>query len=251
MLPAIPGIYQILNRVTGKCYIGSAVNIRKRWNCHKTYLRKGDHHSRKLQSSWNKHGEEAFEIVVLQECDVEGLLPVEQMYLDALQPWYNMAPTAGSGLGVKLPEEVKAAIAQRMRERIAADPEAHAALCAKARAAKTEDSHRRTGDAARRRHEERRANDPELKELIRLAEERGVKDIKSFKYRYRRDKQAAVESTPRRRGEILECNGLALTKKQWAEHLGVTSAAITNRLKKFPLEQALSMPGNFRLLPKD
>lgn len=247
MLPNCPGIYQILNRDTGKCYIGSAVNIRKRWTVHKTHLRKGDHHSRKLQNSWNKHGEASFELVVLQQCAVEGLLHVEQMYLDALHPQYNMAPTAGSGQGVKLSAEVKAAIAQRMKDRIAADPVAHARLCAKARAAKTEESHRLAGEAARRRHAARRVADPELQEVLRIAEQRGVKDVKGFKRRYLRDKQAAVSTTPRRRGEILECHGLAMTKKAWAAHLGITAGALTNRIKKFPLEQALSLPAKFRI----
>lgn len=40
-----PGIYSILNIKTNKMYIGSAVNIGRRWARHRHMLRHGAHHS--------------------------------------------------------------------------------------------------------------------------------------------------------------------------------------------------------------
>ena len=48
------GVYQITNKVTGKFYIGSAVNFRKRWNTHKSCLRNNKHANKHLQRAWNK-----------------------------------------------------------------------------------------------------------------------------------------------------------------------------------------------------
>ena len=46
----ISGIYQIQSIIKPeKKYIGSAINIRKRWHIHLCNLRKNKHHSKKLQ----------------------------------------------------------------------------------------------------------------------------------------------------------------------------------------------------------
>jgi len=54
------GIYRIVNIVTGKVYVGSAININKRWSIHKLRLKENKHHSIKLQNSVNKHGIDNF-----------------------------------------------------------------------------------------------------------------------------------------------------------------------------------------------
>lgn len=102
---AASGIYAITNKVNGKKYIGSAVNIKKRWIKHRVELRSSTHHSAKLQNSWRKHGEAVFEFSVLEYVDDKiELLSREQFWLDLFDPCatgYNMIPTAGSHLGAK------------------------------------------------------------------------------------------------------------------------------------------------------
>jgi len=122
--PNAMGVYAIRNLVTGKIYIGSAVNFRRRFNAHRLRLRNGDHHSIRLQSSWNKHGESAFAFEVLEIVEDRGLLlESEQRWLDAHVPHgangYNVLPRAGSRLGVRnTPEAIeKTASALRGRKR--------------------------------------------------------------------------------------------------------------------------------------
>lgn|GEM_PF-1070752 len=95
------GIYQITNIKNGRRYVGSAVNISKRWREHLRQLEAGNHHSRFMQRCWDKHGGECFVFRVLICCSVESLLWYEQRALDALRPEYNSAPKAGSKLGYK------------------------------------------------------------------------------------------------------------------------------------------------------
>lgn len=45
----VAGIYQIRNIVNGKVYIGSAVNIERRWGMHKNRLKAGQHRNIHLQ----------------------------------------------------------------------------------------------------------------------------------------------------------------------------------------------------------
>lgn len=78
------GIYEILNTVNNKAYIGSSINIKGRWQKHKALLRHNKHENKKLQNAWNKYGEDNFKFSILEECDVKNLLDIEQNYLDNL-----------------------------------------------------------------------------------------------------------------------------------------------------------------------
>ena len=95
------GIYAIRNKVNGKQYIGSSVNLFHRWSVHKTYLKQGKHDNRYLQAAWNKYGSDAFEYIILEFC--EHYLVREQEYLDKLNPEYNLAKVVGisARLGLK------------------------------------------------------------------------------------------------------------------------------------------------------
>lgn len=101
------GIYRIRNLVNGKCYVGSSVNIRKRWHVHRSYLTRGVHHNRYLTAAWNKYGQDAFTFEVIEYCAKESLIEREQHYIDTLRPEYNLSPTAGNCLGVKHSEAVR------------------------------------------------------------------------------------------------------------------------------------------------
>ena len=78
------GIYEIVNLADGKAstYIGSSVNIERRWWRHRSDLRGGWHRNLHLQRAWNKYGEDAFVFSVLEEVGDDMLLVMEQEYLD-------------------------------------------------------------------------------------------------------------------------------------------------------------------------
>jgi len=109
------GIYAIINIKTKKFYIGSAMKFSKRKNLHLHNLRKGKHHSKYLQNSYNKHGEDVFVFKVLEYVEDENnLLKVEQKYLDIYfhtGATYNICSTAGSQFGTKHTTETKIKLA--------------------------------------------------------------------------------------------------------------------------------------------
>jgi len=102
------GIYIIRNILTNDCYVGSAVNLRRRAQKHIRELNYKRHHSIILQNSWNKNGDInfVFEIVEIVE-NKQNLLNREQFYLDTLKPKYNICPIAGSHLGKKMSDATK------------------------------------------------------------------------------------------------------------------------------------------------
>ncbi|MDH0188195.1 NUMOD3 domain-containing DNA-binding protein [Stenotrophomonas sp. GD03993] len=103
----VSGIYRIRNLITGRCYIGSSWNVRKRFGDHQRDLQKNRHHSRFLQRSWNKHGPGSFSFELLIMCAVKDLLLYEQALIDGLKPAYNMSPTAASRKGSRASEETR------------------------------------------------------------------------------------------------------------------------------------------------
>lgn len=65
----IIAVYEIHNTKSGKFYVGSSANLYERWRTHRQKLRKRTHPNPKLQSSWSKHGEEAFTFIKIAEFD--------------------------------------------------------------------------------------------------------------------------------------------------------------------------------------
>jgi len=101
MLPKSPGIYKIVNKKSGRIYVGSTRNLDERWGTHirKLNTNRG---SPLLQTDWNEYSRETFEFSVIELLtEVDKLLEREQFYIDTLSPFYNRSPTAGSPLGVK------------------------------------------------------------------------------------------------------------------------------------------------------
>ena len=79
------GIYKIRNTVNGKIYIGSSIHCETRINEHKNDLITGIHSNGYLQNSFNKYGVNAFEYIIIEQCNEDMLLIRE----DAWIKYYN------------------------------------------------------------------------------------------------------------------------------------------------------------------
>ena len=111
------GIYKITNSINGKFYIGSASKFSARWDVHKHHLRYNKHDNEHLQNSWNKHGEENFKFEVVLECEKEELIYYEQVYINSLNPEYNICKVAGNTTGNVCSEETKVKIGNSRRDK--------------------------------------------------------------------------------------------------------------------------------------
>jgi len=80
------GIYQIKNLVNQKVYIGSSKEFKRRYTQHLNTLKKGTHHNKHLQASFNKHGSDnfTFEVLEVTEGTTEERLLKEQEYINRL-----------------------------------------------------------------------------------------------------------------------------------------------------------------------
>ncbi len=92
------GIYRWTNRITGKFYIGSAVNLTKRLRFY--YSSKSIENSLLIKRSYIytsilKYGYSKFSLEIIEYCDLDILLQREQHYLDTLKPEYNIRKKVG------------------------------------------------------------------------------------------------------------------------------------------------------------
>lgn len=136
------GIYAI-ESPSGKRYIGSAVNLRRRWNGHRTKLLRGIHHNPGLQAACDKYGLEALKFTPLVIVAKEQLIDTEQRFLDAYAgQLYNACQFAESRLGrgqsLEAREKIRAfqkgrAKSEETRARMSAAQTGHA-VSAEARA---------------------------------------------------------------------------------------------------------------------
>lgn len=95
-------IYKISSNTTDRIYIGSAVDFNARKRVHLSQLRKGKHHSIKLQRHVDKYGITDLNFEMLEKViSVQYLLKREQVYLDQLKPYFNHCKVAGNSLGTK------------------------------------------------------------------------------------------------------------------------------------------------------
>ncbi len=122
------GVYEIVNLINDKVYIGSSSDIPSRWREHLKCLRGGYHTNRHLQASFDKYGEDAFAWHTIEECPIELLLVHEQEFIDYLKPAYNKALIAGSGpspLGKKHSAETRAKMSRSQSANVLAGTHGH------------------------------------------------------------------------------------------------------------------------------
>ena len=118
------GVYIIINKKSGRRYIGSSVNLRARFKAHLKSLGQGKHANRHLQRAWDHYGEDAFQFLMLEVCPPEDCRVREQWHLDNTEPddLYNIAknaycPLIGVRTGKKNSPEQNAKIGEANRGR--------------------------------------------------------------------------------------------------------------------------------------
>lgn len=176
------GIYQVVNTENGKRYVGSAVNLKRRWRSHLATARRGQHRNPHLQAAFDKHGEAAFVFSVLEYVeDTAKLLEREQHHLDTLQPDYNIAPVAGSTLGVRPTEEHRRKNSEAQRGRSPITEETRRRLSRAQKGRRHSAEHRRNqSEALTGRHhtaEHRRNNSEAQKRAWARRRERGDTNV--------------------------------------------------------------------------
>jgi group I intron endonuclease len=107
------GIYRWVNKESMKSYVGSSVNLSKRFQKYYCYNHIADPAcNRPIHRGLLKYGYSNFTLEILEYCEPSKCIEREQHFIDAVQPEYNILKTAGSSLGYQHIKEAK----QKMSE---------------------------------------------------------------------------------------------------------------------------------------
>lgn len=104
------GIYQILNLVNNKSYIGQSLYIERRWQSHRQTSTNSNsaQYEYPLYRAMRKYGIESFAFKILEQCSPERLNEREQFYMDlygSITPnGYNQVNSGQGGTMLKPPE---------------------------------------------------------------------------------------------------------------------------------------------------
>ena len=182
----ISGIYEIVNLVNGKRYVGSSIDVRRRWAQHRAHLQAGTHHCPPLQRAWRRYGEASFRFDLIERCGRTSLVETEQAHLDGGRSDYNVAQAAGyrTFLGMRHSPETIAKMSEahrgntrtkgkpRCREAVEATAAAHrgmkrsAETCSKISAAMLGKKMLPRGEEHRRRISEAQKGKPKAPEHL-------------------------------------------------------------------------------------
>lgn len=107
------GVYMWKNKVNGKTYVGSAVNLARRLSRYfqQKFLTKQLARGKSaIYKAFLKYDYSNFQVIILEYCEPSNLIKIEQKYIDLHKPEYNLLTLAGSRLGHKVSTESKALI---------------------------------------------------------------------------------------------------------------------------------------------
>lgn len=93
MREKISGVY-VIQSADGRIYVGSSVDVEKRWIEHKSRLRNGKHDNPVLSGIVAEFGLDSLQHRLLLRCAPESLREQEQAAIDRLKPALNVLPTA-------------------------------------------------------------------------------------------------------------------------------------------------------------
>ena len=90
------GIYMWTNKLNGKKYVGSSVDLRRRLLEYYNVNRLLNEKSMPIYLSLLKYGYQDFSLTILEFCDIDSLVSREKHYFDVYSPEYNILKTPGS-----------------------------------------------------------------------------------------------------------------------------------------------------------
>lgn len=119
-------VYMIRTSINNRFYVGRTNNMKRRIKEHRSDWRRGIHGNAHMQRTYNKYGEDAFEILpMVTGLTEQGAIDMEQMLLDkhaSNRDCYNMQTNAvggGRAPGFKVSAETRAKQSKRAKERLA------------------------------------------------------------------------------------------------------------------------------------
>lgn len=90
------GIYMWTNKLNGKKYVGSSINLKRRFLEYYNVNRLLKENSMPINNALLKYGYQNFSLTILEFCEAKDLIIREKYYFEAYSPEYNILKTPGN-----------------------------------------------------------------------------------------------------------------------------------------------------------
>lgn len=233
------GVYKITCTANGKAYIGSALDILRRWRKHRLDASRGQHKNIRIQNAWNKYGASVFVFEVMEHCEPQKLVEREQFWMDSLDvtnpdKGFNIKLLAYSSLGLKSSPETRAKLSEALKGKPAHNkgkkpsPETIAKIVAKTTGSKrTPEARARMSAAQKGKH----SCPPEVRARISASltgKKQSPETIEKHKLAQRGEKNASSKLTE---GQVLAIRKRfaegGILQRELAEQFNVTQVMIS------------------------
>lgn len=114
----VPGVYALVNKITGKYYIGSSINLYNRLRDYYSPWYISANPNLLISKAIVKYGFIHFNILILDTCTTDDVTAREQFFLDEYKPEYNILKFAYRPTGFKHTAETKAKMRESNKYRI-------------------------------------------------------------------------------------------------------------------------------------
>ncbi len=101
------GVYLWTNLISGKIYVGSSINLGRRFKGYLTYshISNSKRSNSLIHKALMKYGYSNFQLEIIEYCNADMCKEREQYYIDLFNPEYNILKIAGSSIGYKHTKE--------------------------------------------------------------------------------------------------------------------------------------------------
>ncbi|RYE15219.1 MAG: hypothetical protein EOP34_04070 [Rickettsiales bacterium] len=117
------GVYLLINKVNGHCYVGSSINLASRMKnyLNNTFLKARQNANMPIVKALLKYDQSNFTLKILEYVKPEFLATKETYYITTMMPYYNVLKQGYSSLGYKHTEETKKLLSELAKNRVHSD----------------------------------------------------------------------------------------------------------------------------------
>lgn len=117
------GVYCLINKINGHCYIGSSAHLSARMKnyLNTTLLKARQNINIPIVKALLKYGQSNFSLLILEYVDADMLTVIETYYITYVVPYYNVLKQGYSSLGYKHTKETKELLAKLAKNRTHSD----------------------------------------------------------------------------------------------------------------------------------
>jgi len=114
------GIYCLINKSNGHCYIGSSINLASRMKNYlsNTFLNSRQNSNMPIVKALLKYNQSNFKLLIVEYVDLKNLAIRETYFITYVLPYYNVLKQGYSSLGYKHTKETKELLSKLAKNRV-------------------------------------------------------------------------------------------------------------------------------------